>query len=117
MPISENVSSEREHLDSVAINIIVSALDSNELLMVSKRSFSKEMWNTLEEYHKNPRNSLMDKEDLCLFRRPRSPDNMGELNKDLCLFWKSVAAANITFPIASIISFEFFEGQLEAHIG
>ena len=51
------------------------------------------------------------------FRRPRSPDNMGELDKDLCLFWKSVAAANITFPTVSIISFEFLEDQLEAHIG
>ena len=28
MPISENVSSEREHLNCVAMNIIVSALDS-----------------------------------------------------------------------------------------
>jgi len=51
------------------------------------------------------------------FRRPRSPDNMGELDKDLCLFWKSVAAANITFPTSSIITFEFLESQLEAHIG
>ena len=42
---------------------------------------------------------------------------MGELDKDLCLFWKSVAAANITFPTASIVPFEFLEGQLEAHIG
>ncbi|XP_068477058.1 predicted GPI-anchored protein 58, partial [Phaseolus vulgaris] len=41
---------------------------------------------------------------------------MGELDKDLCLFWKNVAAANITFPTSSIISFEFLEGQLEAHI-
>ncbi|XP_068462952.1 uncharacterized protein [Phaseolus vulgaris] len=41
---------------------------------------------------------------------------MGELDKDLCLFWKSVAAANITFPTASIISFEFLKDQLEAHI-
>ena len=32
------------------------------------------------------------------FRRPRSADNIGELDKDLCLFWKSVAAANITLP-------------------
>jgi len=30
MPISEDVSSEREHLDCVAMNIIVSALDSND---------------------------------------------------------------------------------------
>jgi len=42
---------------------------------------------------------------------------MGELDKDLCLFWKSVAAANITFPTASIIPYEFFESQLEIHIG
>ena len=51
------------------------------------------------------------------FRKPRSPDNMGDLDKDLCLFWKSVAAANITFLTSAIISFEFFEGQLEARIG
>ena len=51
------------------------------------------------------------------FRRPRSPDNMGQLDKDLCLFWKSVAAVNITFPTASIIPYEFFESQLEIHIG
>ncbi len=50
-------------------------------------------------------------------RRPRSPDNMGKLDRDLCLFWKSVAAANIIFPTASIIPYEFFETQLEIHIG
>ncbi len=63
MPISETVSFEREHLDCVAMNIIVSALDFNELLKVSKCSSAKEMWNTLEEYHKNPRNALIDKEE------------------------------------------------------
>ncbi|XP_068486709.1 uncharacterized protein [Phaseolus vulgaris] len=41
---------------------------------------------------------------------------MGELDKDLCLFWKSVASANITFPTAQIISFEFLEDQLEMYI-
>ena len=46
------------------------------------------------------------------FRKPRSPDHMGALDKDLCLFWKSVAAANITFLTSAIISFEFFEGQI-----
>ena len=61
MPIYEIVSFEREHLDCVAMNIIVSALDSNELLKVSKCSSGKEMWNILEEYHKNPRSALMDK--------------------------------------------------------
>ena len=45
------------------MNIIVSALDSNEFLKVSECSYAKEMWNTLEEYHKNPRSTLMDKEE------------------------------------------------------
>jgi len=43
MPISKNVSSEREHLDCVAMNIIVSALDSNELLRISKCVSAKDM--------------------------------------------------------------------------
>ena len=63
MPISENDSSETEHLDCIAMNIIVSALDSNELLKVSKCRSAKEMWNTLEEHHKNPRSALMEKEE------------------------------------------------------
>ena len=43
MPISENDSSETEHLNCIAMNIIVSALDSNELLKVSECSSAKEM--------------------------------------------------------------------------
>ena len=35
MPISENDSFETEHLNCITMNIIVSALDSNELLKVS----------------------------------------------------------------------------------
>jgi len=45
------------------MNIIVSALDSNELLKVSECSSAKEMWNTLEEYNKNPMSAGMDKEE------------------------------------------------------
>ncbi|XP_068474955.1 uncharacterized protein [Phaseolus vulgaris] len=41
---------------------------------------------------------------------------MGDLDKDLCLFWKSVADANITFLTTALIFFEFFEDQLEARI-
>ncbi|XP_068486609.1 predicted GPI-anchored protein 58 [Phaseolus vulgaris] len=41
---------------------------------------------------------------------------MGALDKDLCLFWKSVADANITFLTTALISFEFFEDQLEVRI-
>jgi len=63
MPISENDSSETEHFDCIAMNITVSALDSNELLKVSECRSAKEMWNTLEEYHKNPRSALMEKEE------------------------------------------------------
>ena len=42
---------------------------------------------------------------------------MGALDKDLCFFWKSVADANITFLTTTIISYEFFEDQLEVRIG
>ena len=63
MPISGNVSFETEHLDCVAMNIIVSALDSNELRNVSECSYAKEMLNTLEEYYKNPRSALMEKQE------------------------------------------------------
>ena len=63
MPISENDSSETEHIDCVSMNIIVFALDSNELLKVSECRSAKEMWNTFEEYHKNPRSALMEKEE------------------------------------------------------
>ena len=58
-----------------------------------------------------------NKESKGSFRRPRSPDNMGAWDKDLCLFWKIVADANITFLTTALISFEFFEDQLEAQIG
>ena len=64
MPISGNDSFETEHIDCVAMNIIVTALDSNELLKVSECRSAKEMWNTLEEYHKNPRSALMEKEEF-----------------------------------------------------
>ena len=63
MPISENDSSETEHLNCIVMNIIVYALDSNELLKVSECSSAKEMWNTLKEHHKNPRSALMEKEE------------------------------------------------------
>jgi len=60
MPISENVSSERKHLDCVATNIIVFALDSNELLKISKCVSGKDMWDTLETTHKDSRRSWLD---------------------------------------------------------
>ena len=57
------------------------------------------------------------KESKSCFRRPRSPDSMGALDRDLCLFWKSVAEANITFLTTTLICFEFYEDQLEIRIG
>jgi len=51
------------------------------------------------------------------FRRARGPEKMGELDRDLCNFWKGVASSNVTLPTSSIITYEFFEGQLDVHIG
>ena len=57
------------------------------------------------------------KESKDNFRRARSPEKMGDLDKDLCNFWKGVAFSNITLPTSSIITFEFHEDQLDFHIG
>jgi len=65
MHMSENnsASSKKEHLNCIAKNIIVSALDSDELLKISECISAKEMWDTLEKNHKNPRSALMEKEE------------------------------------------------------
>jgi len=51
------------------------------------------------------------------FRKARGPEKMGELDKDLCNFWKGVASSNVTLSTSSIITNEFLEGQLDVHIG
>jgi len=50
-----NSASSKEHLDCIANNIIVSALDSDEFLKISECISAKEMWETLVKYHKNPK--------------------------------------------------------------
>jgi len=45
------------------------------------------------------------------FRRARGLEKMGELDKDLCNFWKGVASSNVTLPTSSIISYKFLEGH------
>jgi len=50
------------------------------------------------------------------FRRARGPEKMGELDKDICNFWKGVASSNVTLSTSSIITYEFLEGQLDIHI-
>jgi len=58
-----NSPSSKEHLDCMAQHIIVSALDSDELLKISECTSAKEMWDTLKEWHKNTRSVLKDKEE------------------------------------------------------
>jgi len=51
------------------------------------------------------------------FRKAMGPDKMGELDRDLCNFWKEVASTNTTLATPSIIKFEFYESQLDFYIG
>jgi len=53
------------------------------------------------------------KESKDNFKRVRGPEKMGELDKDLCNFWKGVASSNITLATSSIITYEFHESQLD----
>jgi len=79
---------EKDHLDCVAKNIIVSALDSDELLKVSQCISTKDMWDTLEKIHKDSRSALLDsdkssvgsssansKMDVCMITRKESASN------------------------------------------
>jgi len=88
MPTSKNVSSEREHFDCVAMNIIVFALDSNELLKVSEYSSAKEMWNTFKKYHKNPMSVGMDKEESI------AESFSSESRREVCLMTKEESGSN-----------------------
>jgi len=51
------------------------------------------------------------------FRKARGPEKMGDLDKDLCSFWKRVASSNVVLPTSAIIAYEFLECQLDVHIG
>jgi len=63
-------------------HIIVYALDSDELLKISECTSAKEMWDTLEKWHKKPRSDLMDKEESF-------GDSISSENKlDVCLMTK-----------------------------
>ena len=44
--------SSKKHNDCMAQHIIVSALDSDELLKISECTSAMEMWDTLEKWHK-----------------------------------------------------------------
>ena len=64
------------------------------------------------------------KESKDTFQKARSPEKMGELDKDLCSFWKEVASSNnilatsnTILATSSIIKFEFDESQLDFYIG
>ena len=54
---------EKDHLDCVAKNIIISALDSNELLNVLECVSAKEIWDTLERSHKVSRSAWLDSDE------------------------------------------------------
>jgi len=79
---------ERDNLKCVAKNIIVFALDSDELRKVSECISIKEMWDTLEKIHKDSRSAWLDndessagsssansKMDVCLMSREKSASN------------------------------------------
>jgi len=87
MLISKNVS-EKDHFDGVVMNIIVSALNSNELLKVSECSYAKDMWNTYENYHKNLRSVWMDNEES-------SAESFSSKSKrEVCLMAKEESGSN-----------------------
>ena len=91
--LSEN---ERNHLDCVAKSIIVSALDSDELLKVSQCISAKEIWDTLEKIHKDSRSALLDSDEFSA--GPSSADS----KMDVCLMAREEFASNHISTFSSI---------------
>jgi len=83
-----NSASSKEHLDCIAKNIIVSALDSDEPLKISECISAKEMWEMLEKNHKNPRSDLVDKEESSADSFP------SEIKMEVCLMAKEEFGSN-----------------------
>jgi len=90
MPENNYASSktERNHLDCITKNIIVSALDSDELLKVSECISAKEMWDTLEKCHKNPKSVWLDKDE------PSAKSSSSEFKMEVCLMGKEEYGSN-----------------------
>jgi len=83
-----NSASTKERLDCIAKNIIVSALDSDELLKISECISAKEMWDTLEKYHKNPRSAFVDKEESFV------DSSSSKTEMEVCLMAKEESESN-----------------------
>jgi len=80
--------SEKDHLDCVSKNIIVSAIDSNEFLRVLKCVSAKDMWGTLKRIHKDSRNAWLDSDKFS----SGSSTTASKIN--VCLMAKEDSALN-----------------------
>lgn len=104
--------SEKDHIDSVAKNIIVSALDSNEFLRVSKCVSAKDMWDTLERIHKDSRNAWLDNDKFS------SGSSSAASKINLCLMAKEDSASNSVSTSSSAKCdsyYQLLEAFKEAH--
>ena len=80
-----NSASSKEHLDCITKNVIVSALDFDELLKIAECISTKEMWDTLEKYHKDPRSALVDKKEY---------SSSSKAKMEVCLMEKEESGLN-----------------------
>jgi len=87
---------ERDHLDCVVKNTIVSALDYDEILKVSECISAKEMWDTLERIHKNSRSAWLDNDESS------TGSSSADSKMDVCLMAKEEFASNHVSTSSSI---------------
>ena len=83
--LSEN---EKDHLDCVTKNIIVSALDSDELLKVSECISVKGMWDTLERIHRGSKSTWLDSDESS------AGSSSTDFKMDVCLMAREESASN-----------------------
>ena len=100
-------------LDCIAKNIIVYALDSNDLLRISKCVSEKDMWDTLERTHKDSSGATWLDNDLS------SSKSSSEVSKtNMCLMAKEESTSNCVSTNSSIntkIYYQLLEAFKETH--
>jgi len=104
--------SEKDHLECVAKNIIVSALDYNEFLRVSKCVSTKDMWDCLERIHKDSRNAWLDSDKFS------SGSSSAASKINICLMPKEDSASNIVSIFSSTKGDSYYQllvGFKETH--
>jgi len=96
--------SKKVQLDCIAKNVIISALDSNEFLRVSKCVLAKDMWHTLQSTHEGLSGTVWQDNDISF------SGSSSEVTKpNLCLITKAKSTSSSVSTNSSINDENYYQ--------